>query len=69
MDHKPMRDDVSAYLSGQPAPSTYIAASIHLGILHDMHIELTDAEVEHLFSLPNEIAIEHYCHTIIKQRL
>lgn len=69
MEHYAMRDDVSRYLGHTRDESAKIAAGIHLGILKDMQIKLTDAEIEHLFSLPSERAIENWCRKIITERL
>lgn len=69
--YSPSRDYVSRYLGNNTRvdDSLYESASIHLGILRDMKIKLIDAEMEHLFSLPSEVAIENYCHKIIMARL
>lgn len=70
-NYAPLRDKPSRYLSRTYAEDTplYESACIHLGILKDMKIKLTQAEIEHLFSLPSEIAMENWCHKIIMQRL
>jgi hypothetical protein len=70
-NYAPLRDKPSRYLSKTAAEETpvYEAACIHLGMLKDMKIKLTKAEIEHLFSLTSEVAIENWCHKIIMQRL
>lgn len=69
--HKPSRDSASRYLGNTTAEDTPVAdsAAIHLGILKDMKIKLSKEEIEHLFSLPTEVAIENWCHRIIMARL
>lgn len=71
MNHTPSRDRASRYLGNTTAEETPVkdSAAIHLGILKDMRIKLTQAEIEYLFSLPTEVAIENWCHKIIMQRL
>lgn len=70
-EYKPIRDHASRYLGNTTAEDTPLcdAAAIHLGILKDMRIKLTQEEVEYLFSLPSEIAIENWCHKIKMERL
>lgn len=69
MEHYAMRDDISRYLGHTADDPAKISAGIHLGMLTDMEIKLTDAEIAHLFSLPSERAIENWCHKIIVERL
>lgn len=58
----------SYYVSRKENP-IYSKASFQLGVLRDMHIKLTAEEIDYLFSLPSEVAIENYCHRIIMERL
>lgn len=71
MKYAPVRDNVSRYLGKHTFENETVneSASIHFGILKDMKIKLSDEEVEHLFSLPSEIAIENWCRKIIMDRL
>ena len=68
-NHYASRDHASRYLGKTESTPVSESASIHYGILKDMKIKLSAAEVEHLFSLQSEIAIENWCRKIIKERL
>jgi hypothetical protein len=70
-NYLPIKDAVCRYLGNATTEDTPLrdSAAIHLGILLDMRIKLTQDEIEHLFSLPSEVAIENWCHKIIMTRL
>lgn len=64
------RDIVSRYLGTHETEiSVRESAEIHLGILLDMKIKLSQEEIEHLFALPTNGAIERYCRTLYSTRL
>lgn len=46
------------------SPEQYVKVKIHM-LKHDMYIKPTEEEVEHLYSLRNQTAIDNAVHSIM----